>query len=357
MTKKSAKREPAKKEPPQADALPKQQLGDTVVPPWKMPTPEEKEQAKPVRRALREALDDVDSQEKADAVIEELQAKNAGATATDVAQTQPTPATPTEAAQQVEQAAKQAPPGETAKTVIEETARLLAAAEGREREIIQQATQEVLNPEQQGAAAPAQEEQREYLRRAVLKHLKPFDALDAYLFLRVNHLPHTPLLNRFFYFFTFVFNGGAAWYVLMAALTLFRPRLGWRIVRDSAGPLAIATWLVEFPIKTYFRRRRPFITIIQAIAIGMKPGTWSFPSGHAASAFAGAWLFSRYFRRLNGLWYTVASLVAFSRVYLGDHYPGDVVSGSALGALFAVIFHRVRWPWRPKPPQTNAPQP
>jgi undecaprenyl-diphosphatase len=344
MTKNSsgASKKPRSKSEP--EKAPEQQLGDTPVAPWEMPTAEEKKEAKPVRRALHEALADVDSQEKADAVIDELKTAVAGEKAADVAKAQPPPATPTEAAKQVEAAAKTAPPGETAKQVLAETARVIATAEGREREVVQEAAQEILNPEQQGAALPAEEQQRQYLRRAVLKHLKPLDAVDAYLFLKINHLPHTPLLNRIFYVITLIFTGGAPWYLLMGLIALFRPQLGWRIIQDSAGPLASASSLVEYPIKAYFRRKRPFITIIQAIAIGMKPGSWSFPSGHSASAFAGAWLFCRHFPRLSWLWYTLASLVAFSRVYLGDHYPGDVVSGSALGALFAMLF-RGR-PWR-----------
>ncbi|HET9905506.1 MAG TPA: phosphatase PAP2 family protein, partial [Anaerolineales bacterium] len=98
---------------------------------------------------------------------------------------------------------------------------------------------------------------------------------------------------------------------------------------------------VEFPIKAYFRRRRPFISIIQAIVIGKKPGTWSFPSGHSAAAFAGAWLFNRKFPGWSPLTYLIAGQVAFSRVYLGDHYPGDVASGSLLGMLFAMLFRRL----------------
>jgi undecaprenyl-diphosphatase len=39
--------------------------------------------------------------------------------------------------------------------------------------------------------------------------------------------------------------------------------------------------------------------------------------------------------------YVVAAFVAFSRIYLGDHYPGDVASGSLLGMLFAMFFHRL----------------
>ena len=123
-----------------------------------------------------------------------------------------------------------------------------------------------------------------------------------------------------------------------------------RKVRDilwEAGlPLTITTMLVEYPIKTYFKRRRPFISIIQAIVIGKKPGTWSFPSGHSAAAFAGARLLNRKFPRFGILRYMVASMVAFSRIYLGDHYPGDVASGSLLGMLFAMFFSWLLRLWR-----------
>jgi undecaprenyl-diphosphatase len=98
---------------------------------------------------------------------------------------------------------------------------------------------------------------------------------------------------------------------------------------------------VELIIKPFFKRRRPFITIIQAIVIGKKPGTWSFPSGHSAGAFAGAWLLNNKFPKFALLRYFIASLVAFSRIYLGDHYPGDVASGSLSGLVFAMVFYRI----------------
>ena len=343
-----SKKKKDKDQPVSQEAAPEQKLGDTPTPPWEMPTPEQKEAAKPVRRALRDALQEIDSPEKADAVVEELKAATQGVTAADAAATQPTPSSTKEAAKQVEKAGKAAPNGETAQTVLAETARVLTAAGKPQREAVSQAAQEVFNAQQQGAEKPIAPEQQDMLREAVLRHLKPLDALDAPLFLSINHLPHTTALNRFFYFFTFVFTGGTAWFVLMGAITLFRRKLGWRMIREAALPLALATLAVEYPIKAVFKRRRPFIDIIQAIVIGKKPGTWSFPSGHSATAFAGAWLFSRYFPRLAALWYSIAGATAFSRIYLGDHYPGDVVSGSLLGTLFAMLLQRVPWPWLPK---------
>jgi undecaprenyl-diphosphatase len=340
--------------PPAGQPAPEQQLGDTPTPPWQMPTPEQKAEARPVRRALRDALAEVDSPEKADAVVEELKAATAGLKVEDVVAAQPTPATTAEAAQKVAQAEQAAPAGKTAEAVLAETAAVITAAKKPQREAVSQAAQEIFNAQQQGAQtatgqgpAPAETEQQSLLRAAVLKHLKPLDALDARLFLAINHLPHTRALNRFFYFFTFVFTGGTAWFVLMGIVMLFNRKLGWRMVRESALPLALATMTVEYPIKSYFKRKRPFIDIIQAIVIGKKPGTWSFPSGHSATAFGGAWIFSRYLPRLNWLWYTIASLTAFSRVYLGDHYPGDVMSGSVLGVLLSVFYRLLPWPWKP----------
>ena len=331
-----------KEQKPKPTKLPEQKLGDTPVPPWEMPTPEEKEQAKPIRRALKEAVSKVDSPEKAEEVIEKLETSAADTTIQDVEKTQPPPATPAAAARQVEKAAQTAPDGKKTEKVLKTTAKVLASADKHQREVVSEAVQEVLNPQQQGAPPTVEsEQQREYLRQALLKRLKPVDALDANLFLFVNHLPHTHLLNRIFYSLTVAFNGGAFWYVTLAIAALRKPRRIGEYLREIAIPLTITTALVEFPIKAYFRRRRPFITIIQAIVIGKKPGTWSFPSGHSASAFGGAWLLNHTFERRWGLRYVLASMVAFSRIYLGDHYPGDVASGSLLGLLFAMFFRKI----------------
>lgn len=331
-----------KEKKPRTTHPPEQKLGDTPVPPWEMPTPEEKEQAKPVRRALEDAVANVDSPEKADEVIRDLEAATANQTVADVEGTQSPSSTAASAAKEVEQVAQTAPESKKTEEVLNATAHAIATPDKRQREIVSEAAQEVLNPEQQGAVPTVEDQRkREYLRQAVLRRLKPLDALDANLFLAVNHLPHTPLLNRFFYGLTVIFNGGAAWYAILAIAALRNRRRVAEIVRHLAIPLTITTALVEFPIKAYFRRRRPFITIIQAIVIGKKPGTWSFPSGHSASAFGGAWLLNRYFPRFWGIRYVVASLVAFSRIYLGDHYPGDVASGSLLGMLFAMFFNRL----------------
>jgi undecaprenyl-diphosphatase len=310
------------------------------VTPWQTPTPEEKKQASPVRRALKDAVAKVDSPEKADEVVENLEAAAAAKTVTDVGETEPSVESPAQAAQRVKKKVESTSAAKKTEKALQETAEVVVAAEGREREVLSEAVQEAMNPEQQGVA-PADQRQRGYLREAVLKRLQPLDALDAKLFLAINHLPHTRFLNGFFYTITTLFNVVAPWYGEMGVAMLRNRRNARHVFRESILPLLLTTSLVEFIVKPYFRRRRPFIAIIQAIVIGRKPGTWSFPSGHAAAAFAGAWLLNHQRPRFSLLRYFVASLVGFSRVYLGDHYPGDVASGSLVGLLSAEFFHRL----------------
>jgi undecaprenyl-diphosphatase len=331
-----------------AGTLLKNQPGDASHAPWEKPKPEEKAKAEPVRRALDQATAQVDSPEKANQVAERLEKLAGSATTGEIEQARQ-PEKPSkvsdkvaESSRRIEQAAKSAPPGEKAANGIVQAAKEITTSPGRERAALAEATQETLNPDQQGAPGNGHPKQREYLHQAVLKRMKPLDALDAEIFLAIDHLPHNRWLNGFFRFFTLIFTGGLGWYLIMVLAILLDPRRGARVVRHTVLPLTTATSLVEFPIKAFFHRSRPFIAFIQAIVIGKKPGSWSFPSGHSASAFAGAWLLSREFPGQGLFFFLLAALVGFSRIYLGDHYPGDVLSGALSGMALAESVQRVQ---------------
>jgi undecaprenyl-diphosphatase len=63
----------------------------------------------------------------------------------------------------------------------------------------------------------------------------------------------------------------------------------------------------------------------------------SFPAGHAATAFAGATLLSYLLPRAAPLFILLAAAIGFSRVYVGVHYPGDVLGGALIGAVCGAV--------------------
>lgn len=67
-------------------------------------------------------------------------------------------------------------------------------------------------------------------------------------------------------------------------------------------------------------------------------GKHSFPSNHAANAFAAVMTLSFFYRRYAGYFFTAAVVVGLSRIFVGVHYPGDVLGGFILGSVCAGLF-------------------
>jgi undecaprenyl-diphosphatase len=84
--------------------------------------------------------------------------------------------------------------------------------------------------------------------------------------------------------------------------------------------------------KLIVHRHRPF-----EHQLGPSERTHSFPSGHSASAFAGATMLAVYAPRFRWWFFALAALIAFSRLYNGVHYPTDVVAGALLGAATSLL--------------------
>jgi undecaprenyl-diphosphatase len=82
----------------------------------------------------------------------------------------------------------------------------------------------------------------------------------------------------------------------------------------------------------------------------------SFPSGHSQAAFTAATFLFLYYRRFGAVLFACAVTVAFSRVYLGSHFPADVLAGSALGWLMAYCAWRLD-PLALRPPDASVSQP
>ena len=91
-------------------------------------------------------------------------------------------------------------------------------------------------------------------------------------------------------------------------------------------------------IKPWIGRIRPSHEFIEFINLLVaKGGKWSFPSNHAANSFAFATVLSYFFDHKKSILFTTASIIAFSRVYVGVHYPLDIIFGGIIGYILSWI--------------------
>ena len=104
----------------------------------------------------------------------------------------------------------------------------------------------------------------------------------------------------------------------------------------QVGLTVILAEAISGGLKPLLRRDRPPASETDPLPLVDVPATYSFPSGHATVSFACATILTFAIPRLVVPLYALAALVAFSRVYVGVHYPSDVVVGAVLGILIAI---------------------
>jgi len=162
---------------------------------------------------------------------------------------------------------------------------------------------------------------------------------DAGDFLLVNRFARrTPWLHGILAEYA---GAGLALFVVLIAV-------GWWLARrqSSLDRMAAVIWsgigtlvavAVNQPIVHAVAERRPYTSIPNALLLVGRSADYGFPSDHATMAGAVATGLLYVNRRLGVLTWCVAVLMAFSRVYVGAHYPHDVAAGLALGATVIVL--------------------
>ncbi|KAB8170983.1 phosphatase PAP2 family protein [Streptomyces sp. 3MP-14] len=142
-------------------------------------------------------------------------------------------------------------------------------------------------------------------------------------------------------------NHSRLWLASAAGLAALGGRPGRRAAARGVAALALASLTTNVFVKYAAHRERPLIDGVPlARRLARSPRTSSFPSGHAASAAAFATGVALESGGLGAAVAPVAAAVAVSRVYVGVHYPADVLAGCALGVGAALVTHRW-WPRRP----------
>lgn len=144
---------------------------------------------------------------------------------------------------------------------------------------------------------------------------------------------HSPLLDIIMPIITSLGNTGLVWIGISVILLIGKKhrKAGVMVICS----LILVTILGEGIIKHLVQRPRPCADIPASQLLIRKPLDFSFPSGHTASAFAAAGILLREFRQYRVYIIVLASLIAFSRMYLYVHYPTDIIGGIVLSLLCA----------------------
>lgn len=154
--------------------------------------------------------------------------------------------------------------------------------------------------------------------------------LDRQILLYIQKKIRTPKRNRFFKTITQMGDMGGIW--MAVSLVLLARRKTRRTGEICIRALILSGIINDGILKNIVRRKRPFSKVRGLSPLIKRPEDFSFPSGHTASSFAAAGVLGRYLpKKAGAVSFGLAALIGISRLYLGVHYPTDVLCGMACG--------------------------
>ena len=160
--------------------------------------------------------------------------------------------------------------------------------------------------------------------------------LDGGFLLFLQESVRNPNLDNIMIFITSLGNGGMIW--IAATIVLLIPKKTRKAGIMSAVALLGSLIINNNIVKNIVQRPRPFVTFTDLQIIIPTPSEFSFPSGHTSSSFAAAAVFYRHLPKKLGLPAVIlAGLIGFSRLYVGVHYPTDVIAGVLMGILLSYL--------------------
>ena len=166
--------------------------------------------------------------------------------------------------------------------------------------------------------------------------LEVIQTVDETILLWIQETVRQGWLNPLVEFYTTLGNGGLLWIVLSLALLCWRPTR--KVGAAALLALLLGALCTNVVLKNLVQRPRPYTAVEGLVPLLTSGDPNSFPSGHTCAAFAAglAWAGT-----CSARWARVAAVVSavcmgLSRLYVGVHYPSDVLAGALVGSLAAL---------------------
>lgn len=161
--------------------------------------------------------------------------------------------------------------------------------------------------------------------------------IDIYLF----HLINSTLTLSFFDKIMPIITGVKYWYITYLIFALWLIFKGGKNGRIALITLAIAIILSDqinsALLKELIGRIRPCHTLENVHLLVNCPISKSFPSSHAVNNFAAAIILSFFYKQYKKIFLFIAILISYSRIYVGVHYPSDVMVGAIVGIIIGLL--------------------
>jgi undecaprenyl-diphosphatase len=166
------------------------------------------------------------------------------------------------------------------------------------------------------------------------------EQIDIALFYFINVSLQNSFFDWFMPFITHKQNWFPVWGILIILLLWKGGRKGRIAVLLIIPVIFLSDQLSSHVIKPLFARSRPCIALTDVHLLLNRKTSFSFTSSHAANFFAVAAYFNYYYPKYGWVYFSLATLVGLSRIFVGVHYPFDVIFGAFLGIIcaYTVIF-------------------
>ena len=166
--------------------------------------------------------------------------------------------------------------------------------------------------------------------------------MDSRILLFFQDVVRDPVLTPVFTVITTLGNGAVIW--ILISLCLLLSKKTQKTAFMCAVAMLVSLLVNNLALKNIVGRIRPYEMVQGLIPLIGRPGDYSFPSGHSASSFAAAGVMVRRLPRWAGIpLFLLAVMISLLRLYVGVHYPTDVLAGVAIGLGLSYL---AEWIWK-----------